>query len=175
MRGIIYLIQPCILLKTNRYKIGCSKSPTLDRCKKGYRKGTRYLCIMECVNPVELESKIKEVFDRKFDLIGGKEFYEGDENDILKEFIKLVLQHKNIYFKNDNNLKNINEKNKNEEKEELTNINNTIFDTIIGTDNDISDGEEENIKIIKTYEEYMKVSDFEKIIITNKKENISLL
>mgnify|MGYP006090550431 CR=1 FL=1 len=43
MEGIIYLIQPAELVGTNRYKIGCSKKPNLDRVKKGYKKGTRYL------------------------------------------------------------------------------------------------------------------------------------
>ena len=37
--GIIYLIQPKELLKTCRYKIGCSKKHSLDRCKNGYKSG----------------------------------------------------------------------------------------------------------------------------------------
>ena len=56
-KGIIYFIQPSELVGTGRYKIGCSKSPDLDRCKNGYKKGSRYICIMECINPILLERK----------------------------------------------------------------------------------------------------------------------
>ena len=48
LKGIIYFIQPAELVGTNRYKIGCSKNANLDRCKKGYKKETRFICIMEC-------------------------------------------------------------------------------------------------------------------------------
>jgi hypothetical protein len=50
-KGIIYFIQPSELINTNRYKIGCSTNCDLVRCKTGYKKGSRYLCIMECYNP----------------------------------------------------------------------------------------------------------------------------
>lgn len=110
-RGIIYLIQPCELVGTNRYKIGCSKQNNLDRCKKGYKNGSRYICIMECVNALLLEKNIKEFFNNKFKLIGGNEYFEGNEDDIINEFLKKVNEHKaneggtvfndNIVFNND--------------------------------------------------------------------------
>ena len=50
-KGIIYLIQPVELVGTNRYKLGCSKNTNLERCKKGYKNGSRYLSIMECDEP----------------------------------------------------------------------------------------------------------------------------
>jgi hypothetical protein len=50
-KGIIYLIQPAECVNTCRYKIGMSKKLNLDRCKKGYKNGSRYLCIMECYDP----------------------------------------------------------------------------------------------------------------------------
>lgn len=37
-KGIIYFIQPAEIVGTNRYKIGCSKNPDLNRCNKGYKK-----------------------------------------------------------------------------------------------------------------------------------------
>ena len=52
--GIIYLIQPAELINTGRYKVGMSYSDTLDRCKNGYLRGSRYLCIMECVKPLDV-------------------------------------------------------------------------------------------------------------------------
>tara|TARA_B110000495_G_C22801838_1_gene468400 strand:+ start:543 stop:746 length:204 start_codon:yes stop_codon:yes gene_type:complete len=59
MSGIIYLVQPCELVGTNRYKIGMSSKTTLDRVIKGYRKGTRYLNIQEVEYPLELEKKLR--------------------------------------------------------------------------------------------------------------------
>jgi hypothetical protein len=65
-KGIIYLIQPVELLNSNKFKIGCTRTPTLERCYKGYKRGSRYICIMECDNPFELEKKVKEIFIDKF-------------------------------------------------------------------------------------------------------------
>ena len=44
-KGTIYLIQPAELVGTERYKIGCSAKNDLERCKKGYKKGTRFMDI----------------------------------------------------------------------------------------------------------------------------------
>ena len=92
-KGIIYLIQPCELIGTSRYKIGCSKKTDLDRCKKGYKKGSRYICIMECNEPLLLETNIKNTFNNKFTLIAGNEYYEGNENDMLKCFIDIICSY----------------------------------------------------------------------------------
>ncbi len=59
-KGLIYLIQPCELVGTERYKIGLTNEPNLNRCKNGYRKGSRYICIMECNEPSILEDIIKK-------------------------------------------------------------------------------------------------------------------
>ena len=88
--GIIYFIQPAELVGTNRYKIGCSKNPDLERCKTGYRKNSRYLCIMECIDPFKKEKEIKDIFNEKFKLIAGTEFFEGDEKVMLREFMNIV-------------------------------------------------------------------------------------
>ena len=94
--GIIYFIQPAELVGTDRYKIGCSKNPNLDRCKKGYKKNTRFICIMECNNPIELERKIKNKFNYKFELFCGNEYFCGDEKNMLKEFMEITYSHKNL-------------------------------------------------------------------------------
>ena len=65
-KGIIYLIQPSELIGTNRYKIGCSNSPTLTRCINGYKTGSRYISISECINPFILEKKIINEFNKLF-------------------------------------------------------------------------------------------------------------
>lgn len=97
-KGLIYLIQPTELIETNRYKIGMSKNPNLDRCKNGYKKGSRYLCIMECIEPLILEQNIKNHFNEKFKLIAGNEYYEGTEKDILNTFNNLVMEYNNTFI-----------------------------------------------------------------------------
>jgi hypothetical protein len=92
MTGIIYFIQPAELVGTNRFKVGRSDSPTLDRCKKGYKVGTRYLCVMECDDQKNIEDAIKKLFKEKYKLVAGLEYFEGDANDMLLNFIKIVLE-----------------------------------------------------------------------------------
>ena len=89
-KGIIYLVQPAELVGTTRYKIGCSSKNTLERCNKGYKKGTRYLCIMECVNPFKLENHIKIIFNIHFKLIAGTEYFDGNEKKIRTKFIEII-------------------------------------------------------------------------------------
>ena len=91
--GIIYLVQPAELVGTMRFKVGMSKSPTLDRVKKGYRKGTRYLYIMEIKGLMHLEyleKDIKNLFKKEFKLIAGTEYFEGYEPHIKSTFLKRV-------------------------------------------------------------------------------------
>ncbi len=97
-RGIIYLIQPIELIKTNRYKIGKSCQEGINRCINGYKKGTRFLCINECINPDMLEKKIRDLFNVKYILIAGREYFEGDENDMIDHFNKIVSKHRKQYM-----------------------------------------------------------------------------
>ena len=92
-KGTIYLIQPAELVGTQRYKIGCSATNDLERPRKGYKKGSRFIYIMECDNPFEVENQIKEQFNDKFKLIAGKEYFEGEEEDIKREFNNIVIQY----------------------------------------------------------------------------------
>ncbi len=128
-KGIIYFVQPCELVGTNRYKIGCSNNTDLDRCRKGYKKGTRFLCIMECNEPFAVEKNIKKLFGEKFKLIAGREYFEGDENMMRDNFIKIVNE-----FINKNNQKNIDCQvdNDNDNDTDDTNDNDTGNDEIDG-------------------------------------------
>jgi len=107
-KGTIYLIQPAELVGTERYKIGCSAKNDMERCKKGYKKGTRFMDIRECDDPFAVEREVKTRFNTKFKLIAGKEYFEGNEADIKKEFNDVVSKftslkqddvHDDIYFK----------------------------------------------------------------------------
>jgi hypothetical protein len=93
--GILYLIQPVELIGTNRYKIGCSSKSNIDRVKYGYKKGTRYLHILECDNAFEIEKILKDVFNEHFTLIGGNEYFKGDENEMLELFYNVYKNNKN--------------------------------------------------------------------------------
>jgi hypothetical protein len=98
MRGIIYLIQPKEFLGTNVFKIGRSEAPTLNRCKRGYGAGTRFLHIMECKFPRILEKKIKVAFRKKFKLARGYEYFEGGEDVIKIMFYQIVQAHADEYM-----------------------------------------------------------------------------
>lgn len=45
---------------------------------------------MECYNPLELERKIKDEFNKNFKLITGFEYFEGDEYIMLDLFLDIV-------------------------------------------------------------------------------------
>lgn len=96
-RGIIYLVQPYEHVGTSVYKIGRSGNTSLDRCRNGYKKGSRYLCINECINPIILENKIKKEFNTSFKLVIGKEYFEGNEKNIKSLFRNLVEEHEEVY------------------------------------------------------------------------------
>ncbi len=96
-KGIVYLIQPVELVKGQRFKIGCSKTPDLSRCKNGYNNGSRYICIMECYDPISVENELKQSFKQKFSLIGGYEYFEGEELQMRDEFYNVVKKCSEIY------------------------------------------------------------------------------
>jgi hypothetical protein len=103
--GIIYFIQPEEFIGTNCYKIGCSRNTSLERFKSGYGKKSRYIIIMECVNPFKLEHEIKEFFNKNFELFRGREYFKGDENYMIDMFLKIKKEH-NIKYDNTNIIKN---------------------------------------------------------------------
>jgi len=95
MNGYVYLIQPCELLGTKRYKIGCSKQENLSRLNS-YKKGSRYISIYSCDNPLLIEKEIKNIFNNKYKLIAGTEYYEGDEIEMKKDFLEIFTKNVKI-------------------------------------------------------------------------------
>lgn len=89
--GIVYLVQPKELIGTSRYKVGCSESATLTRVQRGYRAGTRYLFIMECDKPRELERILITTFEKNFERIAGNEYFQGDEQTMRLCFMKICM------------------------------------------------------------------------------------
>ncbi len=125
-KGIIYLIQPCELIGTSVFKIGYSGKTNLERCHKGYKKGSRYLCINECINPTILENKIKKEFNNKFKLIVGREYFEGDEENIKLLFRKLVEEHEKEYPIVKQEIEDVNNKILNKQEIKVKKTNNKI-------------------------------------------------
>jgi hypothetical protein len=89
--GIVYLVQPVELVGTSRYKIGCSTKSSLDRIHSGYNLGTRHLCIIKSDDPYKLKNKIKSEFNDKFNLISGRETFEGYEYKVINIFLKIII------------------------------------------------------------------------------------
>jgi hypothetical protein len=124
---IVYLLQPAELVETDIYKVGHSLSEEIARCKNGYKKGTRYICIIKCNDAKMLETKIKNHFKIKFKLMVGQEYFRGTEFELQSEFLIFVFNH----------LK----------------IENIIKDNNI--EDNIKDNIEDNIKEINIYETFL--------------------
>jgi hypothetical protein len=103
MEKIIYLIQPCELIGSNRYKIGCSIKQGINRINSGYKKGTKKILVIKCDDPLSIEKIIKNTFKIKFKLVAGTEIFEGNITDIIEEFIKII---KEYFIKNNKELNN---------------------------------------------------------------------
>lgn len=91
----VYLIQPVELVSTNRYKIGMSTLPNLNRMRS-YKCGTRYLFVCDCDDALSVERKLINVFNSKYKLIAGNEYFECDnELEMVNLFVNTVMNHKN--------------------------------------------------------------------------------
>lgn len=87
----VYLVQPVELVGTHRYKIGMTSLANLNRIRS-YKNGTRYLCILEKSNALEVERKLKSAFNQKYNLIGGKEYFEiNSDIDSEEQMIDLFI------------------------------------------------------------------------------------
>ncbi len=89
-KGLIYLIQPEHVIGLNRYKIGFSGASHLVNVSKNYGKKTRYLAVMECYDAKSLVEEIKEIFSDQFTRIANSDFFEGDEDQMVKAFTESV-------------------------------------------------------------------------------------
>ena len=90
-KGLLYLIQPAELVGTQRYKIGYSKNNDINKFRKDYKKGSRFLDIYEYDRSSLLVREIRNNFNNKFKLVAGRTYYEGNENDIKKNFNVVLL------------------------------------------------------------------------------------
>ncbi len=89
-KGLIYLIQPEHLIGLNRFKIGFSASTDPTNITFRNSKKTRYLAIMECYDARSLVEEIKEILADKFTVCGKSDYFEGDEDEMVKAFTESV-------------------------------------------------------------------------------------
>ncbi len=89
MFGIVYLIQPEEYLGTATYKIGMSASNTSKRIDS-YGKQSRVLSIVQCKDPSAIEEKIIHTFTEKFNVERGREYFSGDEEQLMTEFHQCI-------------------------------------------------------------------------------------
>lgn len=89
--GLLYFIQPTEYVGTTTYKIGCSRTPTIQRFKS-YGKKTEYIIIMECNNNnlFVIEGELRKVFEDKFELHRGREYFIGDKEKMKEVFNEIV-------------------------------------------------------------------------------------
>lgn len=88
--GFVYLIQPCELKGTNRFKVGASSLSNLSRLKS-YKSGTRYICFFECKDAFDTEKTLIKEFNARYKLIAGREYFEvNQEEDAIALFMNIV-------------------------------------------------------------------------------------
>jgi hypothetical protein len=107
-KGLLYLIQPAELVGTSRYKVGYSRTNDLNKFRKDYKKGSRFLDIYEYDHSPLLVREIRNNFNNKFKLVAGRTYYEGNENDIKKNFNAIINNHALANNCNANNVNNSN-------------------------------------------------------------------
>ena len=87
-RQLVYLIIPPELDGTNRVKLGRSNSNTDDRINS-YGKDTKVLHRISVNNSIFIEKRLKDNFKKKFKSF-KKEYFEGNIDDMIIEFVKVV-------------------------------------------------------------------------------------
>ena len=134
--GIVYFIQPYEFLNTNIYKIGRSKLDNLSRCINGYKEGSKTYNIYHTLENVKLEKIIIKAFKDKFKLAQGREYFEGDFNEMYNIFNNICFDfNKTLYLENKEERKEINQKKDNTTKLKTTKKDNNLNYKIIRNEN----------------------------------------
>ena len=89
INGFVYLVQPVNLIGTNRFKIGCSEKLNLSRLE-AYLNDVVIICVFGVQSPRDVEKNIKNVFNVKYKLCAGKEWYEGDKTAMTLSFLDYI-------------------------------------------------------------------------------------
>jgi len=93
MEDYLYLIQTGEDKGTNIYKIGKTVRQPHKRLQ-GYDKDTKTICIQAVDDCHNRETELKALFNNKFRLARGREYFEGNKKAMEEEFSKFVNQDK---------------------------------------------------------------------------------
>ena len=101
----VYLIQPGVLIGTNRYKIGRTSKKNFNRLKS-YGRETNIISFNYVNNSILTELNLINKFNKKYKLIKGKEYFEGDIKNMLKDYLIIVLKEYTTYLTDNKIVKN---------------------------------------------------------------------
>ena len=97
----VYIIRECDFVRLNEdiYKIGrTAKTNPEDRFQK-YRKGTEIVAFFKVNNSIECENKMIKCFSNHINIKKrseyGKEYFEGNRNELLNEIVQIVKNYNN--------------------------------------------------------------------------------
>jgi hypothetical protein len=99
---IIYLIKPRanVYNKDNIYKFGQTvikdKSVNIARILS-YGNGSDIILVIECIDSLALEAKIKEKFEKEFIRPYGEEHFIGDKDSMMKIIMLSVIEERENY------------------------------------------------------------------------------
>jgi hypothetical protein len=101
VQGYVYIIRECDFVRLNEdiYKIGrTAKYNPEDRFEK-YRKGTEIIGFFKVNDSIECENKIIKCFSNHTNIKKmteyGKEYFQGNKNELLGEIFQIVKNYNN--------------------------------------------------------------------------------
>lgn len=127
MEGI-YLIHIREFIKSKENVLKMGRSDNLDNRVRQYPKGSNILFMMKCKDSILCEQYLLNLFNIKFTHKSeyGKEFFEGNEDEMIDEIYKYLHNYNKNYKKKElEDLKIL------EELKDLDNIENNIVNNII--------------------------------------------
>lgn len=164
--GYIYLIREREFLNKNEnvYKHGktCLSDATLILPRlKDYKKGSELVFVMQvaieqvCTIENSITKRFKNVFKKHND---GNEYFIGDPKIMIKEIFEII---QSIESRKDQTDKDV-------QKEDVCDDTDQDTDTEDETEEETEDDNDETAIQIKTYEDFLKCSSIQKIIITKR-------
>jgi hypothetical protein len=88
--GLVYLLTPAVCNGFNRHKVGCSKQSDFRRLNNYGANSTVHCMFPNISNPEEVEAEVIAAFRKQFPVGCGKEYFDGDINEMIPLFTETV-------------------------------------------------------------------------------------
>jgi len=88
--GLVYLLTPAVCNGFNRHKVGCSKQSDFRRLNNYGSNSTVHCMFPNISNPEEVEAEVIAAFRKRFPVGCGKEYFDGDINEMIPLFTETV-------------------------------------------------------------------------------------